>query len=367
MRRERTVSPRRTFPPLRCSGLALLALALASCGEPPAPEASPVRPVKLLTLGQGEAGTLEYPGQVRAAQRADMAFEVAGRIVEFPVKEGTRVKAGQVLARLDPRDYEAELAKARTNAAKGKADYDRYRSLYEKGVSPKAELERYQTFYDNTQATLRIAAKAVEDTVLRAPFDGVMAQKLVEDFANVQAKQPVLVLEDDSSLRIDVAVPERDFARMRPAASLEERSARVRPRVIVSGVPGREFPARISEFTTTADPVTRTYKATFAFERPRDVNVLPGMTARVRIDTGGAEAGAPLLVPVQAVAEDSGGAPYVWTVDPASMKVSKTTVEIGALTGSWIEIRKGLSPGQTLATSGVHQLREGMTVRPFER
>jgi RND family efflux transporter MFP subunit len=348
-------------------GVLFLIAALAACGEPPAPEPPPVRPVKLLTLGEGAAGSLEYPGQIRAAQRADMAFEVPGRIVEFPVKEGVRVKAGQALARLDPRDYEAELAKARTNAAKGKADYDRYQSLFEKGVSPQKELERYRAFYENTQATLRIASKAVEDTVLRAPFDGVMARKLVPDFANVQAKQPVLVLEDDSSLQIDVAVPERDFARMRPGATLEERNARARPRVIVSGVPGREFPARLSEFTTTADPVTRTYQATFTFERPRDVNVLPGMTARVKLETGAAESGRPLLVPVQAVAEDTGTTPYVWTVDPKSMQVSKAPVEVGALTGSWIEIRSGLAPGQTLAVSGVHQLREGMVVRPFER
>jgi RND family efflux transporter MFP subunit len=347
-------------------GVLFLFFTLAACGGPTAPEPPPVRPVKLLTLGEGAAGTLEYPGQIRAAQRAEMAFEVPGRIVEFPVKEGTRVKARQILARLDPRDYENELAKARTNAAKGKADYDRYQSLFEKGVSPQKELERYRTFYENTQATLRTATKAVEDTVLRAPFDGVMAQKLVQDFANVQAKQPVLVLEDDSSLQIDVAVPERDFARIRPGASLEERNARARPRVIVSGIPGREFPARLSEFTTTADPVTRTYKATFAFEHPSDVNVLPGMTARVQLETGGGESGGPLLVPVQAVADDAGSTPYVWTVDPKSMQVSKAPVEVGALTGSWIEIRSGLAPGQTLAVSGVHQLHDGMVVRPFE-
>lgn len=345
-----------------CIAVALL----AACAEEPAPEPLGPRLVKLLTVGDAEVGTLEYPGQIKAIQHADMGFEVPGRIIEFRVKEGQRVKRGAFLARLDARDYEAELDKARTNAAKTQADANRYQKLFDAGVTPQAELERYLRLDENMEANLRVASKAVEDTVLRAPFDGVVARKLVEDFANVQAKQAVLVVQDDSLLRIEAAIPERDFARMQPGLTLEERNARARPRVQVSSVAGREFPARASEFTTSADPATRTYRATFDFAPEPDVSVLPGMTAKVVLDVGGAAAAGPLRVPAAAVISGGEGGPFLWAVDPDTLVVAKAPVEVGALSGSWLEIRSGLAAGQTIATSGVHQLREGMTVRRFE-
>lgn len=360
---------RRRVRPVRLRVVALATVLLVSggCSEPPPPAAPPARPVKMMTIGGEGGGTLEFPGTLRAVQHADMAFEVPGRIREFPVREGEPVRAGQVLARLDPRDYEAELDKARTNTNKARADFERYDTLYRQGISPKMELERYQRLYENSQANQRIAEKAVEDTVLRAPFDGVLAAKRVEDFANVLAKQPVLVLQDATTLRIDAAVPERDFARMQPGLTLAARTARLRPRVVVSGVPGREFPARITEFTTVADPATRTYRATLEFNADDGLTVLPGMTARVILSVGDAGGATGVLrVPATAIVAD-GAEPFVWIVDPDSMRVAKAPVQLGEASGDTVEVLAGLGAGQTIATSGVQLLRDGMTVRRFER
>ena len=111
-----------------------------------------------------------------------------------------------------------------------------------------------------------------------------MARKLVEDFANVQAKQPVLILQDTSILEIEIAVPERDVVQSkRQDETKEQASERLKPQVIVSAVPDREFPAKIKEYATTADPVTRTFPVKLNFDKPEDLNILPGMTARVRV------------------------------------------------------------------------------------
>jgi RND family efflux transporter MFP subunit len=343
----------------------LAAAGLAACGAEPAPPPQPPRPVKMVQVGGAGAGSVEFPGEIRPARQADMAFEVGGRIVDFPAREAARVEQGELLARLDPRDFEAELAKWRAQLEKTRTDLERYRTLFEKGVSPRAELERAQRNFEAAQAEFRQAQKAVEDTELRAPFAGVVARKLVEDFVNVQAKEAVLILQDDSSLEITVSVPERDFARMTPGLPLEERSRRSRPRVVVSALGDRAFPARITEFSTTADPQTRTYQARFAFANPPDVNVLPGMTARVVLDAGAPSGG--LRVPVQAVVSDPGGAAFVWVVDDASLAVSRVPVALGPLDGDWVAVESGLEPGQTVAVSGVADLREGMTVRRFER
>ena len=192
----------------------------------------------------------------------------------------------------------------------------------------------------------------------------MVARKLVEDFANVQAKAPVLILQDDSMLELRVSMPERDMARAQTGLSLEERNRRARPRVEISSLEGRQFPAQITEFSATADPETRTYELRLAFEVPEDLNVRPGMTARALLDTaGGSATGDALRIPVQAVVSDPSGASFVWVVDPERLAVSRAPVTLGAMAGSEIEIRGGIEPGQTIATSGVHALRDGMTVR----
>jgi len=357
----------RSVAAVALGGLALLPI-LVACGDAPDPAPPGPRPIKMLQVGGQAGGTLAFPGEIRPAQQADMAFEVPGKIVAFPVREGDVVEAGALLARLDPRDYEAELAKRRAQLEKTKTDLARYQTLFEKDVSPLMEVERARRNYEATRADFQQAQKAVEDAELRAPFSGVVARKLVEDFANVQAKQAVLILQDASSLEIRASIPERDFARVEPGLSLEERNRRARPRVEISALGDRSFAARITEFSTTADPATRTYEARFAFAVPPDVNVLPGMTARVVLEmTDAAQPPHGLRIPIQAVVSDPDGTSFVWVVDPETLAVARAPVSLGALRGGEVEITQGLAPGQIVAISGVHELRDGTVVRRFER
>ncbi|MFQ5656396.1 MAG: efflux RND transporter periplasmic adaptor subunit [Candidatus Methylomirabilales bacterium] len=343
-----------------------LSLTAAGCGEREAVEEKPVpRPVKILTLGQSNSPTQrEYPGTIRATQTADMGFEVAGRIIERPVKEGEEVKKGTVLARLDDRDYVASLDTAKAKLRKAEADHRRGMSIYKEdsGAISQARLDRYREELDVARAKLRVAQKAVEDTELRAPFKGINARKLVDDYANVNAKDPVLVFQDTSHLEIEVNVPERDM--VGGSKTNEEATAEIKPEVIVSAIPNRTFPARIKEFASKADPETRTFQVTLIFDSPEDVSVLPGMTAKVRVKS--AAISEKVRIPAAAALTDESGKAYVWLVDPSSMTVRRTPVEVGPLSGSEVEVHKGLSRGDQVAISGVHQLREGMVVRRFE-
>jgi RND family efflux transporter MFP subunit len=339
------------------------------CGEE-APEPEEVaRPVKIFEVrGSGATLTREYPGRIRAIQQADMAFEVPGKIIEFRFKEGEQVREGEVLARLDDRDYQARLDSARAQANNARVNFERAQKLFEEGALAALERDRRRTTYDTAEADLREATKAVEDTSLRAPFSGVMARKLVEDFENVRAKQTVLILQDESHLEIRVNVPERDMTRGRSEEiDPEAVTRRIKPRVIVTAIPDREFPARVKQVAMIADPTTRTFEATFVIDRPTDVSVLPGMTAKVIISAPAEAAGrSGMRIPAHATVSDEQGKAFVWVVDPSSMQVRPVPVELGELSGTDVTILGGLSDGDQIATSGVHQLREGMAVRRFE-
>jgi RND family efflux transporter MFP subunit len=337
------------------------------CGDDPAPPPPPPQPVKILTVpGAGSNIAFEYPGEVSASQHAEPAFEVSGKIIDFPVIEGQTINEGDIIAALDPRDYEAALDRAAANLKKAAADVERYQILFDKGVSPKTELERAQRLYDVADAERRTAEKAVEDSTLRAQFSGTVAKKLVADFENVTAKQSIIILQDESTLEVVVGVPEQDYAVMKPGLTNEERTRLGEPKVTISSIPGRSFDAYVKEFTTTADPITRTFKATLAFRPPDDITIRPGMTAKISITPRalpGEESA--VLIPARALLTDPEGQSFVWTIDAKTLVASRTDVLSGVFSGENVTITQGLEPGNQIAVSGVHKLSDGMVVRKF--
>jgi RND family efflux transporter MFP subunit len=344
------------------------AAALSGCGEEPAPAAPAARPVKILTIdAKGAIETREFSGTISAAQHSEMAFEVPGKITDFPVVEGQVVKKGDLLVRIDPRDMAALAGVDNAKVLLAEAEYERMKKLFEADVASQQELDRAKRAYEVNVARSQGSTKGLEDTELFALFDGIVAKKLVKDFENVQAKQAVLILQDTSNLEIDVTIPEVDAVKSVRGMTLEERTARVNPRVIVTSLPDRSFPAQITEYSTTADPVTRTFSATLRFDPPDDVNINPGMTATVRIDVPRdaqfARGAARISIPASAAITDETGQAFVWVIEPGSMTVKRTPVQLGNLSGSRVFVSSGLASGQQIAISGVHQLRDGMIVR----
>ena len=362
----RTPSPRR-----RARGVpAVLALVaaglLAGCDEPPAQAPAVVRPVKIFTVGDAaHARVRDYPGTIRAAQTAEMAFEVPGRITEFIYMEGEEVEKGAVLAQIDPREYEAERDKQMAQLRKAQADLNRSESIFKQdpGAISKTKIDADKRAVGVAQAQVAQAEKVVEDTALVAPFSGLMARKLVEDFQNVAAKQPVLVLQDLTHLEIAVSIPEREVTRGGARLTPEQITERVKPRVIVSSIEGREFPARVKEMATAADPTTRTFQVKLIFEQPDDVTILPGMTARVVAEDATEAA---IAIPSNAPRADAAGKPYVWLIDPKTMTVSPRPVDLGQMEGGSIEVLSGLEKGDEIAVSGVKQLTTGMQVKRYQ-
>lgn len=351
---------------------AVLVLFAVGCSEEPPPPPEVERPVKILVIGADTADVRrEFPGTITSEAEAEFGFEVAGRVIEFPVEEGQQVEPGTLMARLDDRDFLTRLEKATALMENKRADYDRAQTLFQEGALAEAERDRRQTSYRVTEADTREARKAVEDATLKAPVPGTIARKLVRVGESVQAKQAILIFQADAGggMEIEVAVPEREIAAGTPGRSTDEITEQVDPKVILSSIPDRPIPARVTEFATSADPATRTFQITLSFDPPPDLQVLPGMTAKVSVRALRAGQGGDLGValPTHAVAADESGDSFVWVVDPATMTVSRRPVELGGLADDSVQIRSGVGEGDWIAVSGVTQLREAMKVSRLER
>jgi len=337
---------------------------LASCKQAEVVQVvAPPRPIKIYRL-EGQLGTTrpDYPGRIKAIKVVELAFEVEGRIIDWNVNEGQRVKKGEILSRLDPRDYQAQAEAARARLRLADAEYRRESKLFASGSGTQRDLDVATRSRDVSRADLRISQKALEDTRLRATFDGVIARKLVTDFRNVAAREPVLLLQDESVMEVVVDVPERDLAGARKRGTLEEFNEQAKPVVELSALPGQQFPVELTELATAADPNTRTFRATFSMKKPDGVGVLSGMTAKLVLTGLRTTEADDFLLPVGAVVADSESKPYVWLVDQEAMTVSKLPVEVGPITGDRIVVTDGLEGGQAIAMSGVHLLTEGTVV-----
>ena len=158
---------------------------------------------------------------------------------------------------------------------------------------------------------------------------------------------------------------------MKPGLTLAQRTARIKPEIQVSSIAGRGFAAKLKSFKTSADPVTRTYEATFAFDNPSDVNLLPGMTAKVVLhipgDVADESSAAGKLVPASAVVVATDGSAYVWRYDAGSSQVTRATVTLGEMSADNVRVLSGLESGDQIAVSGAAHLQEGMKVRPLAK
>ena len=275
--------------------LLLPLITLSACKKEAEVVEEVARPVKTLLLtsnnGQGE---ISYPGKVGAQDAVDLAFEVSGKLIEFPIRRGQKVDKGDLIARLDPRDFENNAASNKATYLQTKADLERYRNLYADNAISVQELQIKQRENEVALANFKIAKKALDDTQLRAPFKGSIAKQYVENFQNIQAKEAIASLQDVSELEIIIDVPENDIGkspRLRSIMRISQtdlsgalNNEEITSTAVFKSLSDKTYSISLKEFETEADPVTQTFRFKFNLKAPEEINILPGMTATVKIE-----------------------------------------------------------------------------------
>ena len=343
------------------------------CSKEEAPK-EVIRPVKAMQIGGFERfARRSFPGQAKATQEANLSFRVSGPLVQFPVNVGDEVKKGQLLARIDPRDFEVELKNVRGQLGRARAALELARSDYDRVVrirtkdpgaiseaiidAKKGELDSAKAQVDSLTASVATAKDALSYTYLNAPFQGTVVETFVENFEDVRAKQQIVRLVDTSRIEFVVSISENLISHAKNVTKVYVR---------FDTHPDKQIEATIKEIGKEASKTTRTYPVTLIMDQPEDFKILPGMAGR----TLGAEGDLPdqsvstgYEIPVTSIFSDGTDASYVWVIDEKTNIVARREVTVGELTENGIMISKGLQPGEWIATAGVHTLREGQQVR----
>ncbi|MCG5501312.1 efflux RND transporter periplasmic adaptor subunit [Ectothiorhodospira lacustris] len=319
------------------------------------------RLVDSVLLGPAELpARRQFPGEVRADQRAELAFIVSGPLVDLPIQEGQFVEAGTLLARIDPRDFVNERDGRRADRNEARSRFDRIERAFAAGVVTAAERDQSRARFQVADAELALAQKRLEDTELLAPFPGRVARRLVENFQTVQAGEPVLLLEDISRLEVRIQLPELDVVRLPAGRSLLGTEVGT---VSFDVLPGRRFPVSVKELETRADPRTNTYRVVLSLPPPEGANILPGMSASFVPHDAVVGIRSMYFLPVEALQATSDRSAFVWLLDPEQSTVQRRSVRIGGLSGRTVQVLEGLSEGDRVVTAGAAYLADGEQVR----
>jgi RND family efflux transporter, MFP subunit len=342
---------------------ALIATTIAGCDKP-AQQTSEARPVRTVTVERGAGGeTTSLTGHIRAKDQVGLAFRLDGRMIERPVNVGDVVKAGQVVARLDPqnqqnslRSAQADLASADAVLTQSRLAFGRQQKLLVDGWTTHARFDEAQQALvtaqaqvDSAQAHLRIAQDQLSYTDLSADAPGAVTAVGAEPGEVVRAGQMVVQLARQGGRDAVFDVPE-ELIRTGPRDPVVE--------IVLTDDPQVRATGRVREVAPQADPATRTFQVKVGIIDPPEAMRL-GSTV-----TGSIRLSAPPGVEVPAsVLTEANGSPAVWVVDPQSQTVSLRNVDVLRYDPATVVISQGLETGEIVVTAGVQTLRPGQKVR----
>lgn len=340
-----------------------LVLALAACSAKNTErEKAPIRVVVEKVSAQAVASDGKtYVGVVEENQATVVSYTTMGTLKHVAVSEGQAVGRGQLIAELDDTQARNMLAAAEAQNRQAEDALQRYKLLHDEGSMTEAQWVEVQSKVDQARSELAIARRNVADSRLEAPVSGIIGKRYLAAGETALPSQPVVSILDISSVKVKIAVPERE---MKDITSTT-------PTTIFVEAIGREFRGGLIEKGVQADALTHTYDVRVRVDN-KGRDLLPGMVAKVKTLSpsslsGKEQSPSPttfFTLPITAVQQRADGTFFAWTVSKDNT-AHRTTVTTGTIVGNRIEILSGLSDGQRVVTEGYQKLSEGTKTQPL--
>jgi RND family efflux transporter MFP subunit len=349
-------------------------LTISACREEPPPPVERIRAIKTITVSEQASGKIrEFSGVVEAADSSSIGFEVSGNVREVKVDVGDRITKGQVLAVLDKRIYnlnvkaaEAEVGRAKVQLADKRNDLDRFQRINKQdpGAVSQAALDQSQAAVDGainqvqfTKAGLKLAQRDLGKTVLRAPFDGVIANRYIDAFNEVARGQKCFDTFELTGMEVAISIPED---------AIDEIHMEQKGEIQFAVISDRTYHGQVTEISKVAG-TANAFPIKLTVENP-DERIRPGITARVTLLLAGNDEKAAYLVPLSALAQGGDtthGIVYVY--DPNTSTVKKSQITSSSVRGNSVVISEGVKEGDIIAVAGVSFLEDGQKVKLMEQ
>lgn len=283
---------------------------------------------------------------LEAPTEAQVVAKTSGVMLELLAEEGDKVRAGQVLARIDPDRPRLEMERTRALVRKLENNLRRAQELAESRLVSAEQAEQIRFDLEAARAQFELAQLELSYTNIVAPIDGVIAQRMAKPGNLIQLNSSLFRIVDDSKLEAVLNVPERDLATMKPGLAVN---------MMVDAMPGQSFVGVIDRVSPVVDAGSGTFRVVTAFDGGQGLR--PGMFGRISVVYD--ERTDALTVPRAALLEDAGETAVFAVRDNKAVRVP---IEVGHLSGELAEVRKGLDEGEQVVTAGKVTLRDGATV-----
>lgn len=355
-------------PWTRVIGLSLV-VSVLGCDEAPPEQAERIRAIKPYYVVEPAGGDVRrYSGTIVASNTSALSFADSGTVQTVEVNQGDRVVEGQVLATLDPEQFDLDVAAARSELSTAQAEYDnqrleldRQRQLFERGWVAEAAYDQAVAAFEAAEGQLNLARsrlglaeRDLANTQLVAPFDGVISLRDVEPFVEIAAGQTAFQIDSEGAFEVELSVPDSMVGRLTIGAPVSIDAVNLSN----CGCSGRITEIGVAAGAANAVPV----KAAI-LSSPN--GVLPGMAVEASVVLSDGDTPRGLLAPLVAIAPgDENARGYVFKYDPAVGVVRRTAVHgEGVVNGNLIGITEGLVSGDIIAAAGVSFLRDGQSVK----
>lgn len=293
---------------------------------------------------------IEVLGVAKGRQSVTITSNTAEMITAVHFRDGQSVSRGQVLVELKADSEDAGIAEARATLAQAERDYQRWKTLADRGVAPRATAEQYLSALETAKAAVASAKAQKLDRVIRAPFAGRVGISDVAPGTLISPGTAIVSLDDVSVIRVDFSVPDRYLATLREGLPITARP---------DALPGEVFQGRIAQIDTRIDSTTRALKARAEFPNS-DGRLKPGMLVKVGIDQGQRQAPA---VPEAAVQfEGTQASVFLIAKSPKGAVARRVNVDTGLTSGGFVEIRSGVKPGERIVADGLNRVQDGAPV-----